>query len=445
MEMNDMIICSVDDHIIEPPDMWEKVLPASMKDKAPKIVSINGADSWVYEGRTMPNVALNAVVGRTQEEYGFEPIGYSQIRKGTWDVHERVKDLNADGVLAELMFPTMALFAGTAFLQSKDKTTAYALVQAYNDWSMDVWADAEPGRFIKQAILPLWDIDLCVAEAKRAAKKGCHSITFPDIPAKAGLPTIHSGYWDPLFKVMVENKMIVSAHIGSANAAPFASDESPIDAWITTMPMSIHVAASDWLWSDVFLKFPELKISLAEGGIGWVPYMLERAEFVYRHHKAWTHSNMKGMTPSELFHRNFMVCFIEDKFGLQSTSYLNMDHVMWECDYPHSDCVWPNSAEVVWDGVKHLTKSVIDKVTHQNVMREFSFDPFAVLGRENCTVGALRAKAKAQGVDTSKKAGLGGLDPRKGSTKRVTSKDIFEIFAKAEAFGMKAAQEEASA
>src|SRR5690606_35572440 len=140
---------------------------ASMHDKAPKVVSTNGSDAWVYEGREMPNIALNAVVGRPPEEYGFEPIGYSQIRKGTYDVKARVADMNADGVLAQLNFPTMALFGGTAFLGAKDLAVARACVSAYNDWSMDEWAAAAPGRFIKNAILPLWDIDACVEEAKR--------------------------------------------------------------------------------------------------------------------------------------------------------------------------------------------------------------------------------------------------------------------------------------
>lgn len=431
MEMNDLIIVSVDDHIIEPPDMFDKHLPAAFKDKAPRVVTKDGKDSWIYEGREMPNIALNAVVGRPPEEYGFEPVGYSQIRKGTYDVKERLNDMNADGVLAQLTFPTMALFAGTAFLGSKDLTAAKAVVSAYNDWSMDEWADYAPGRFIKNAILPLWDIDACVAEAKRVAKKGCHSISFPDCPAALKLPSIHTGYWDPLFKVMVENKMVVSAHIGSGNMAPHASMDSPIDVWITTMPISINVAAADWLFSDLFLRFPELKVSLAEGGVGWIPYMLERADFTYRHHRAWTHANLGGLTPTERFHRNFITCFIEDKFGMQNTEFLNLDHVCFENDYPHSDCVWPNSPEILWDGVKHLPKETIDKVTHLNAMREYSLDSFAILGRENCTVGALRAKAAAAGVDTVPKAGLGGLDPRKGNQERVTSGDIAKIFAKA--------------
>lgn len=431
MNLNDMIIVSVDDHIIEPPDLFQKHLPASMKDKAPKVVSENGKDTWVYEGREMPNIALNAVVGRPPEEYGFEPIGYAQIRKGTYDPKARVDDMNADGVLAQLEFPTMALFAGTAFLGSKDNNAAKAMITAYNDWQFDDWCASAPGRFIMNAILPLWDIDAAVAEAKRVAKKGCHSISFPDVPAALKLPTIHSGYWDPLFQVMQDNKMVISAHIGSGLMAPHASMESPIDAWITTMPIAIHVAAADWLFSSVFKKFPDLRISLAEGSIGWIPYLLERADFTYKHHSAWTHADFGGMTPSERFHKHFITCFIEDKFGLQSTSYLNTDMICFECDYPHSDCVWPHSAEVLFEGVKHLPRPVIDKITHLNAMREFSFDPFAILGRENCTVGALRAQAKH--VDTKPKAGLGGLDPRQGNRAPVTSGDIVRIFEKAAA------------
>jgi predicted TIM-barrel fold metal-dependent hydrolase len=434
MKLEDMILISVDDHLIEPPDLFEKHLPASLKDKAPKVVSKDGADSWIYEGREMPNVALNAVVGRPPEEYGFEPVGYNQIRKGTWSLKEHLDDMNVDGVLARLCFPTMALFAGTAFLGSTDDKAAYAMVQAYNDWQFDDWCAGAPGRFIMNGILPLWDIDLCVTEAKRLAAKGCHSISFPDLPPSLKLPSIHTGHWDPLFQVMEDNQMVVSCHIGSGGQAPHASMDSPIDVWITTMPISIHVAAADWMFSPVFKKFPNLMISLAEGGVGWIPYLLERAEFVYRHHLAWTNSDKNfanGMSPSEVFHKHFITCFIEDKFAMQNTGYLNLDNVCWECDYPHSDCVWPYSPETIWQSIKHLPKQSIDKVTHQNAMRHYSFDPISILGRENCTVGALRKQAAH--VDTTPKAGQGGLNPNAGKDGPVTSADIVAIFTKAAA------------
>lgn len=426
MELNDLVLFSVDDHLVDPPSIFDHV-PASLKDKAPKIVSKDGTDAWVYEGRLMPNFALNGVAGRPPEEYGFEPTGYSQMRRATYDPKARLDDMNADGVLATICFPTAVGPAGALFLGAQDKVAAEQLVAAYNDWYIDVWCATAPDRFVPLSVLPLWDIDLSVKEAKRVAKRGSRTISFPDNPAAKGLPSIHTGYWDPLFKVMAEERMVLSCHIGTGSNAPHASDESPIDAWIVNLPMAIANSATDWLFSPVFKKFPDLKICLAEGGVGWVPYLLERCDFVYNHHRAWTNSDFGGLTPTEAFHRNFLTCFISDDFGMKSIDYMNVNGICWECDYPHSDSVWPKSAEAVWQSVKHLPKESIDKITHGNAIREFRFDPFSIRGRDNCTVGALRAEAVH--VDTVPKAGLGGFNPAgKKRGEPVTSGEVNKMF-----------------
>jgi predicted TIM-barrel fold metal-dependent hydrolase len=177
----------------------------------------------------------------------------------------------------------------------------------------------------------------------------------------------------------------------------------------------------------VFKKFPSLKIALSEGGIGWVPYLLERADFTYKHHRAWTHADFGNMLPSELFARNFITCFIDDQFGLKNTDSLNIDMITYECDYPHSDSLWPLAPEALWASIKHLPREKIDKITHGNTMREFRYDPFSVLGRDNCTVGALRAQARH--VDLGVVSGLGGYNPSNPEGRQVTAGEVAKLFA----------------
>ena len=426
MQMNDMILISVDDHIAEPPSCFDGV-PAALRDKAPKIINKDGVDAWVYEDRVMPNFALNAVCGRPLEEYGFEPTGYHQMRKSAYDPVARLEDMAADGVFAAVNYSTVVGATGAIFLEAKDKKVAEISCSAYNDWHIDEWCGADPTRFIPLGILPLWDVNLAVAEARRLARRGVHALSFPDNAVAKGLPSIHSDYWDPLFSVMQDNGMVINSHIGTGFQAPHAGPESPIDAWITTMPMSIANAAADWLFSPVFKKFTSLKICLAEGGVGWVPYLLERADFVYRHHKAWTNSDFGNLTPREMFFRNFLTCFISDDFGMKNIDEYDIDTVCWECDYPHSDSVWPHSAEAVWSSVKNLPDAAIDKITHLNVMREFHFDPFATRDRATARVGALRESAKH--VETAPKANLGGFDPAtKKKGEPVTSAEVQRMF-----------------
>lgn len=427
MELDDLIIVSVDDHVVEPPDMFKDHMPRHLLDRAPKVVELRGGAGWEFEGVRMPNFGLNAVVGRPQDEYGFEPAAFADIRRGTYEVKARVDDMNVNGVLGSICFPSFPTFAGAWFLGAKDKELAKVVVSAYNDWHVHGWCNQAPGRFIPLAILPLWDIEACVIEARRVAKLGVRTISFLDNPTAKGLPSIHSTHWDPLWRVMEDERMVISCHIGSGAAAPYPSADAPIDAWIVNMPMYIANAATEWLFSPVFKKFPALKIALSEGGIGWVPYWLERADFTFKHHSPWTHANFGGLLPSDVFARNFITCFIDDQFGLKNTDALNPDMITYECDYPHSDTLWPNAPEALWSSIKHLPDALIDKISHGNAMREFRYDPFALLGRENCTVGALRARAKH--VDTRAVAGLGGINPSNAQGRQVTAGEVARLFA----------------
>lgn len=428
MKVEDMIMVSVDDHVVEPPDMFEKHAPVQLKDKMPKLVEENGAAFWKYEDISVPNIGLNAVVGRPRDEYGMEPQLYSHMRKGCYDVDARIDDMNVNGILGSLCFPSFAGPGGTTFLKAKDKKMALRVTQIYNDWHIDGWCGAHPGRFIPMAILPLWDVDLMVEEIKRVEKKGCYSVTFPDNPTALDLPSLHNEYWNPFWKICNDLGIMINCHIGSGYFPPSPSMESPMDAWITTMPMSIANSAADWIFGRFMLKYPKLKVAMSEGGIGWVPYFLERADFTNEHHKQWTFTKFDGKKmPSDVFREHIMTCFIDDEFGLKNRHDIGLDRITYECDYPHSDTVWPKSPEYLFRSVEkfNIPKDEVDQITHLNAMREWRYDPFSVLKREECTVGALREKAKH--VDTAP-VSMGGKRAERDADNPVTFAAIMEMF-----------------
>jgi predicted TIM-barrel fold metal-dependent hydrolase len=423
--MDDMILVSVDDHVNEPAEMFRNFISPKFKGREPKVVATLHGRAWEIEGKVAGGLGLNAVVGRPKTEYGHEPMNYDQMRRGCWDIQARIDDMNVNGILGALCFPQFPGFGGQRFLNLNDKELANATIQAYNDWHFHDWVSAYPDRLIPLALLPLWDMSLLLAELRRVSKLGVHAVTFSDNPAMLGLPSIHDEYWEPFWKACVDLDIVVCCHIGSGAFAPHASDQSPIASWITSMPMSIAASAADWVFASFWKRHPKLKMCLSEGGIGWIPYFLERADFTFQHHEAWTNLDLGGQKPSELFREHFICCFIEDEFGLNNLEYIGEDIVCWECDYPHSDCTWPNTPEGVWRGLKNLPKSTIDKITHLNAMREFRFDPFAKAKPADCTVGALRERARH--VDTSEKGYMGGQDPRFDHTRPVTSGDIKKI------------------
>ena len=430
MKMNDMVLISVDDHISEPPDMFKAHLSGADLASAPTLhVAPNGTTYWEYQGLKMPSVGLNAVVGRPLDEYGMEPTSFEQLRKGCYDSQARVDDMNVNGIAASLNFGSFPGFDGGRFHKVADKNLSLIHLRAYNDWHIDEWCGAHPGRFIPCALLPTWDMKATVEEIARIAKKGCTAISINENPTVQGLPSIHNPYWEPLWKAVADHDIAICLHIGAGNPAPHASMETPIEAWITTMPMSIATGAADWLNLEALHRYPKLKIALSEGGIGWIPYFLERADFSHERHKAWTHSRFGATKPSEIFRRHFLNCFIDDSFGLKNLDALDENMVAYECDYPHSDSLWPEVPEYLYKSIQHLTDKQIDKVTHQNAMRFFNFDPFKSRKREDLTVGALRAKAEADGIDTTPVSSGGAKPLAEGEEARpITSGDLMKMF-----------------
>ena len=429
MKMEDMIIASVDDHVIEPPTMFDQHLAKADRDKAPKYVKDDHGNSfwwWEHEGKKSYNNGTNAVVGRPREEYGMEPINIDQMRLGTWDAKAHVDDMNAMGVQTALMFPTYPGFEGGWFWGAKDKANAIRVIRAYNDWHVDEWCGPYPGRYFPTGVLPLWDVDATLAEMRRLVDKGCRSVFFPANPAANGrLPSVHHDQWEPMWAFANEARMVFNCHIGTGSAPAANSELSPISAWITSMPMAIATDAADLLHLRALLRYPNLRLVLSEGGIGWVPYLLERADFTYKHHGPWVRAEFGGKLPSEVFREHFLTCFIDGKFGCRNYEAVGEDLIAYECDYPHSDCTWPDVAEELWPNVKDLPERVIHKITHQNAYRFFGMDPVAELGAANCTVAALRARAAAVPVDTSTRS-YDGNDARAlgDRSKPVTFQDV---------------------
>jgi predicted TIM-barrel fold metal-dependent hydrolase len=411
MRIDDMILVSVDDHTIEPADMFDRHIGAKYRDRAPRMVkSAAGDDLWSFEGRMLPNVGLNAVSGRPPEEYGFEPTRLEQMRTGCYDIHARIGDMDANGVLASMCFPSFPSFAGKLFAQTADKELALAVLRAYNDWHIHDWAGAYPGRFIPLALLPLWDAKLSADEVRRVSELGCHAVSFSANPVDFGLPSIHQPFWKPLWEACSDRGAVLCMHIGTGGPMPFASPEMPIDASIAATPVSIVNTAADWVFSQVLRDYPDLRLALSEGGIGWIPYFLERCDYTYAHHHAWTHQDFGPKRPSDVFREHVLTCFIDDAIGIQLRHEVGIQNITWECDYPHSDSTWPTSPEILARSLRGVADAEVDLITHGNAMRWFQLDSFERLGgRERCTVAALRAQAKH--VDLSLLRGKGGKPP----------------------------------
>ena len=192
----------------------------------------------------------------------------------------------------------------------------------------------------------------------------------------------------------------MNVHIGSSGRLAITAPDAPMDVMITLQPMNIVQAAADLLWSQPIKDYPDLKIALSEGGTGWIPYFLERADRTYEMHSTWTHQNFGGKMPSEVFREHFLTCFISDKVGVKLRNMIGIDNICWEADYPHSDSMWPGAPEELWEVLSEnsVPDDEIKKMSYENAMRWYSFDPFSHITPAQATVGSLRKAAEGHDV-----------------------------------------------
>ncbi len=402
MNVEDLILVSIDDHIVEPADMFEGHVPEKYADQAPKLIrDADGKDQWMFQGIVQGTVGLNAVVSWPKEDWGLDPTSMAEMRPGAYDIHERVKDMNRNGILASMCFPSFAGFSAGFFHNGADKDLSLVMLKAYNDWHIDEWCAAYPGRFIPMALMPVWDRQGLADEVRRVVAKGCRSVTMPELPHLQGLPSYHDlEYWGPFFDVVCDENVVVNLHIGQGFGAIQSAPNAPIDNMIILATQVSALAAQDLLWGGAFKTYPDLKIAWSEGGIGWLAFYLDRCD---RHftNQVWLNHDFGGKLPSEVFRDHSLACFVSDPTSLKVRHDIGIDMIAWECDYPHSDSIWPDAPEQIHREMEAAGCNDEDmhKITWQNTCRFFDVDPFAVIPREQATVGALRALSPD--VDTS--------------------------------------------
>ena len=387
-------IISVDDHVVEPPHLWQTWLPKKHRDRGPKIellptgevkmvdgryVEHPGTSGklcawWNYDGNYFSLKRYIAAVGYPPEEVDMYPITYDEMRPGCWQPKERIKDMEMNGVESSLCFPNYPRFCGQIFSEAADKELALACIKAYNDWMVDEWCGDSDGRLIPLIIVPLWDADLAAAEIRRNAARGVRAVAFSELPPWLGLPSIHSGYWDPFFRACDETGTVISMHIGSGTKTLQTSADAPASIGATMIFTNSAASMLDYLMSDVLKTFPNLKLLYAECQIGWIPYVLERADDIWRTH-LWSHKEAHPELPSTYYKDRIYSCFFKDEVGVLMLDRIGADQVCFETDYPHQDGTWPKSKQVAEHLFGHLDDETVYKLARGNAAKLLGLNP----------------------------------------------------------------------
>jgi predicted TIM-barrel fold metal-dependent hydrolase len=389
-------IVSVDDHVVEPPHVWERWLPSRFREGAPRVERrgigsmrhIGGgqyeqtfdpdgpqADCWVFEDLVYIHKRHVAAVGFSRDEMTMSPITYDEMRPGCYDPKARVEDNELNWVEASLCFPTFPRFCGQTFTEAKDRELGLACVKAYNDWMVEEWCGDSDGRLIPLTIVPLWDAELAAAEVRRNAERGVRAVCFSEIPPHLGLPSIHSGDWDPFIAACADTSTVICMHIGSSSRMPATSADAPVAVAATLSFNNAMASMSDWLFSGKLVEFPDVTLAYSEGQIGWIPYILERADTVWEEHRAWGGvADLVPEPPSTYYYRQIYGCFFRDQHGIDSLDKVGVDNTTFETDYPHTDSTWPHTKEVAGKLMAGLPQDVVDKIMRDNARRMLGLD-----------------------------------------------------------------------
>jgi predicted TIM-barrel fold metal-dependent hydrolase len=352
-------VINSDGHTIEPPDMWQRYLPAKFKDRAPKVVKDpRGGDAWLFF-EDVPPAAIGMVTsaGQRYEEMHWHGSTYKTINPGCWNGEARVKEMIFDGIDAEVLYPsqrTMYYFTG-----SDDLEFHRAGVDAYNDWIRNEFSAADPARLIPMYQMPNLGIETSLAELRRARKQGFRGVVLTHWPS--GEPAL-GAQDEPFWAEAQALGMPVHIHINiggvKRNAREAAITAARASENLGTLLGGIPFGAfpqamSDIIHSGIFDRYPALKMVGVEVQAGWIPAVLAWWDDRYWRNRTMTGCSLK-LLPSEYFHRNWLVTFIVDRYGVKNREDIGVGNMMWSTDYPHHGCDWPYSRKVIaemFDGV----------------------------------------------------------------------------------------------
>ena len=362
-------IISVDDHVVEPPHLFETYLPANMRDDGPKLIETpEGHQVWQFEGEIFTQVGMNAVAGRRPETVELEPFRFEQMRPGCYDIDARLHDMDLAGIWAQMNFPSQITgFCGRIFANAKNKEVGRACVRAWNDWLYEEWYKLHPDRIIPCGITFLQDPAWAVEEIHRNAERGFVSVTLPERPHAVDMPNLWDrAHWDPIIQACADTETVISLHVGSSGMYP-APEGSPMLQLGATMFGQLSLAAcSEWLWSEYPLKHPNLKIAMSEGGIGWVAMLMDRLDNIIDrsgYGLGWADR------PADVLKRNFWFCTLDDPGTINTRHRIGIENICYETDYPHGDGTWPDCQDLVADVWGHIPEDELRMMLCENAAK----------------------------------------------------------------------------
>jgi predicted TIM-barrel fold metal-dependent hydrolase len=396
-------VISVDDHVIEPPSVFQSRVPERLAADAPRVVEKpDHSQVWLFEDRQFADLGMSAIAGRIRDEapdepFSRDPMRFDEMRPGCYEADARVTDMDINGVWASLNFPSAITgFCGRNLFAAQNVELGAACIRAWNDWIHDEWYLSHPERIIPLGVLYLPNPELAVTEIRRLAKLDFHTVSLPERPHLIGLPSLwDKDHWGPILRACIECDMVCSIHVGSTGSYELPPN-CPFDRISAGLSPSLFgqlslSACAEWLYSGWPLELPEIRIAMSEGGIGWVPMFLDRLDNIVdrsRYGSGW------DLRPSDVLRRNFWFCTLDDPSTIDCRHTIGVENIMAEVDYPHGDSTWPITQQTIADCWGHVPAKELRKMCSENAAALFSHPlPPVVLPQHDLTRPLVEAGA----------------------------------------------------
>ncbi|HET9628775.1 MAG TPA: amidohydrolase family protein [Novosphingobium sp.] len=378
----DKPIIDTDTHVTEPPDLWTSRLPKKFGDS---VLHVKLHPRYNMEYWFIGDKAVFSAWGSAN--YGFPggslsiPPRCNESHPGAWDAHERLKYMDETGVYAQVLYPNLGAVVMGMYKQMEDELKLGS-IRAYNDFIIE-FTNPAPERFIPMAVLPLWDIAESVKEVERAAKIGHKGVLLSGAPHEHGWPYLSDKAWEPLWSAIRDVNLPISFHAGGGDYADdfLSAGRFKVDGVYTNYVRSstgtflqMGAQLSDLLMSGVPQRYPELRFTVVESGLGHLGFALESLDYHYKVAKVWEHRPEFKELPSETARKQVWVNYWFERLEQHHLNSIGEDRVMFETDFPHTTCLGGKEAvrNALQNGLEQQPDRVQNKVLWANAANLFN-------------------------------------------------------------------------
>lgn len=379
LPLDQVKVIDADTHMTEAHDLWTSRAPARLKDRVPHVTKVDGAATWVVDGAVLGRAGAGGVIDRSGHKgRSFEGLYEWEIEQAhvaAYDPRARVELLDDIGIWAQIVFPGVVGLGGQGLADVvEDVELRTVCLEIFNDASAQL-QDESGNRLLPMALLPAWDVDASVREAQRAADLGLRGVNLTSDPQDLGAPDLASRAWDPLWEACASLQLPVHFHIGASlttmnyfGTYPWDShdDDTKLAIGGTLLFIGNARVVVNIICSGMLERFPELKIVSVESGAGWIPFILEALDYEMAENAPGLRASL-SMSPSGYFKRQmYATTWFEHADLPRMVEAVGEDNIMFETDFPHPTCLYPDPLKTADDNMRALTPDVQRKILGDN-------------------------------------------------------------------------------